>query len=259
MDFDKRDVRFENVHNIRQEEFDLYLELAELKDSCDILDLGCGYGAVTREILKKYPAFNLSFTLIDNSLVQYNKAKEELSKFKRNDICIDYLCEDARNASFKNQFNLVFAKMFFHELKDDDQTLVLEKTLDWITPNGKMLIWDIACSKVNQEKFNEIIRYKDELATYNELKESRYFFREDEMLSKLKKYKYRSIQSYSFDLYIETQCLISDFNYDLEKLTKWNNYIAKVFLGSDIIFSNSDNNIRLKLKQTLYVATKESY
>src|ERR1039457_4141305 len=83
--FDQRIVRYEDIHSIQPSDFIALVDAAQIHGRCRILDCGCGYGAVTREVLlatereRLSGAANLAIDLIDESAVQVERAKRELA------------------------------------------------------------------------------------------------------------------------------------------------------------------------------------
>ena len=57
--FDSRLVRYEDIHSITDTDFDELVKIIDAKQGDTILDAGCGYGAVTREILKRFDSFTI--------------------------------------------------------------------------------------------------------------------------------------------------------------------------------------------------------
>ena len=74
--FDHRIVRYEDIHSIAPNDFVVLVNAAAIEAGCRILDCGCGYGAVTREILRTtggihpHQKADLWIALIDESSVQ---------------------------------------------------------------------------------------------------------------------------------------------------------------------------------------------
>jgi len=254
MDFDKRNVRFEEIHNIKKEEFDLYLRLAKIQNNSSFLDLGSGYGAVTREILKRYNNSNFKFSLIDNSPFQIRKAKKELKPLINGENDVKYMCEDACIVHFDNAFDVIFSKMFLHELNIECQIEILKKTYDWLKPDGRIVIWEITPSLLEQNSFNDVIKYKDKISNFTELTKNRHFSTNEEILFALNDAKFSSIEHHHFNFMLNTENLLGDFNNNIKTLNQWNNYIIEDSKNLNFIYIN--NNVKLYLNQSFYVATK---
>ena len=86
--FNKRKVRYEELHCIKPSYFDALVDAADIKDCDRVLDCGCGYGAVTREILKRFRMRQqreyFVVDLVDESDTQLEMARSELNNLAAN-------------------------------------------------------------------------------------------------------------------------------------------------------------------------------
>lgn len=196
--FDKRIVRYEEVHSIRQADFDALCWLIDPSRDKRILDLGAGYGACTRELIKHYPEADFSFTLADNSEVQLGRSRLEIPetlKVYHSPSTVDYVVDDIIQTQFAEElFDVVIAKMVLHEIKKPLQLVALQQIRRLLRPNGKLIIWDLYLNKETQSFFQSIITEKDRLCDFETLYSDRYFLTGKEMFELLNQAGFSGIQ-----------------------------------------------------------------
>ncbi|WP_316811649.1 class I SAM-dependent methyltransferase [Pedobacter heparinus] len=107
----------------------------------ELLDIGCGAGNYTLNMLSKIP--NLNCTLNDLSMPMLERAKERVSAQTNGKISI--LHDDMRNLDLPDRhFDIVLAAATFHHLRDDaDWELVFTKIYKTLKPGGSLWISDL--------------------------------------------------------------------------------------------------------------------
>jgi SAM-dependent methyltransferase len=207
--FDMRIVRYESIHKISPESFAAMVEALDVKDSDRILDCGCGYGAVSREVLlwrdkmnaaDSAASFRVAIDLVDESLRQIERAKVELAPWSTNpSVTLSFLQCTFPSASVpKNAYDAIALKMVLHEmpstederLKSGNETIVLQKTffqelVDRLKPGGRLAVWDLYLTETSRDFFANVMRKKDELAGFQTLVARRHFLTTVEIVTLL--------------------------------------------------------------------------
>lgn len=147
--FDQDVERFSNLETGQQSTIDapITMELCTAAaqyvnpQAKELLDIGCGAGNYTLNMLRKIP--NLNCTLNDLSMPMLERAKERVSAQTNGKISI--LHEDMRNLELPDQhFDIVLAAATFHHLRgDDDWELVFNKIYNALKPGGSLWISDL--------------------------------------------------------------------------------------------------------------------
>ena len=141
---------------------DLLAETASalLPEVRELLDIGCGAGNQTLNLLKVFPSANC--TLLDISPSMLERAKERVEAAAEGKVSI--INRDFRTAELpEGGFDLIVAAAVLHHLRDDsDWTLAFSKIHSLLKPGGVLRISDLikhdnpkieALFKVRQEKF----------------------------------------------------------------------------------------------------------
>ncbi|MBI4811602.1 MAG: class I SAM-dependent methyltransferase [Ignavibacteriales bacterium] len=101
-----------------------------------ILDIGCGTGRHAIELAKR----GYKVTGIDLSESQLQRARE---KAKENSVEVRFVCKDARNLNFKNEFDLVMmiCEGAFPLMETDEMNFkILENASKALKTNGKLIL-----------------------------------------------------------------------------------------------------------------------
>lgn len=101
-----------------------------------ILDIGCGTGRHAIELAKR----GYKVTGIDLSESQLQRARE---KAKENSVEVRFVCEDARDLNFKNEFDLVtmICEGAFPLMETDEMNYkILENASNALKANGKLIL-----------------------------------------------------------------------------------------------------------------------
>lgn len=266
--FDKRIVRYEEIHNILQEDFDFLCNLINPKKDQLILDLGAGYGSCTREIIKRYSKNKFNFILTDNSDVQLNRAKSEIPK-----SILDYnspsdatfILDDITNSNLsKDTFDIIIAKMVIHEINRSKQLSALKEIYRLLKPGGKLIIWDLYLHNDNQKFFQSIISQKDKLCKFDTLYKNRYFLTGKEIFNNLTLANFKIITKEKDIMTPLTTYnrLKDEFNNDRCLLDLWHLFIleearkANPFILFDLSFKYNGEYISLTPPKAILTAIK---
>jgi ubiquinone/menaquinone biosynthesis C-methylase UbiE len=229
--FDVRIVRYEYIHSIKDEFFEELVKIANPKSNEYILDAGCGYGSVTREILKRKKDKKLICFLADSNHTQLLRAKEELTNFNNTHKSeLKFYIDNLIDTKFKeNTFDTIIAKMVIHEIPFKKQQQAIENAYRILKPGGKLIIWDMALDAKTQKFIQEIIRMKDKLAGFKTLERNRYFLRFDEIKTLLSNSGFSKVKNeYKITSPVIThKRLEQEFGNDILKLNKWHKFIRE--------------------------------
>lgn len=232
--FDSRVVKYEDIHNISNKDFSKLVNAIDPQNGEVILDLGCGYGSVTRETLSRNDDKDLFFCLSDSSQVQLNRAIFEMNNVSNKSLLPNNMCfylDDIVYTNFcENYFDKVVAKMVIHEIKKESQETACKQIFRILKPGGKLIIWDLALNESNQNFIQNIISKKDELADFTDLVDNRYLFTKKELFEILHESGFICIEEkFEINYRLETKKrLRAEFNNDYNKLLSWNNFIIKM-------------------------------
>jgi ubiquinone/menaquinone biosynthesis C-methylase UbiE len=268
--FDNRIVRYEDIHNIKKEHFKSLCKIIVPKNDMNILDLGCGYAACTREIISSFPHFLFNFTLMDSSQIQIKRAEKEinltLKKTKSNSL-ISYINEDILYTKLSSQsFDVIIAKMLIHEIPKHFQLKAIKQMYRLLTKGGLLIIWDLNLDKNNQGFINKIFAEKDLLCNYVTLFNNRYFYRVDELYKNLLSAKFTTLKKEKniLSTFICTENrLQQEFEGDRIKLRKWIDYIRtltkkiKPFTLIELFYKDKGYSLEISPPQSIITARKE--
>ena len=264
--YDSRIVNYETLHKISDLDFRNLVDLVNPLNGDKILDAGCGYGAVTRELLK----FNkeLFCYLLDNNLTQINRAINFfLENYEKEyvDSKLIFVTKSIENTHFKDKFfDKVICKMLLHEIQIDSQHKALSEIYRILNNNGRLIIWDVLLNDNNSFFFRSIITAKDKFANFKTLASKRYFFTEDEIINNLKHVNFVNIKKeidiiYIFSTYSR---YMSEFKGNDLQYNKWVNYIRELsksyndeFLNM-ICYKDFGNDIVFNMPKGIIVAYK---
>jgi tRNA (cmo5U34)-methyltransferase len=106
-----------------------------------VLDLGCGDGIITHELLKADE--NLSATLVDGSADMLEKAKERLKGF--NNVC--FISASFQEILSRNilqaDFDFIVSSLSIHHLTKDEKELLFQKMYSCLNSDGYFLNVDV--------------------------------------------------------------------------------------------------------------------
>jgi len=175
--FEIRKVDFSKLHNVQNEDLLRLVRTLEIKPGQHILDMMCGYGAVSEVILQQT-------TQISLSMCDLHQAQLDLIPKKIREQSSDITVGDARSAPYPDQtFDSIVIKMGVHDVPQYDQPLIFQEAYRMLKPGGNFVIWDVMPdSGAGQDAFMRQIQKKDELAGYESLTVDRYFYRGDQVV-----------------------------------------------------------------------------
>ncbi len=234
--FDRRIVRYEEIHSIKAADFVAMVKAAEIHGACHILDCGSGYGAVTREVLRaaernpESRQAHLAIDLIDESAVQIERAKLELQPWHSfPGVTLAFITgtfpQDLNSPPAS--YDVVFCKMVLHEINRGMQPSFLASTYDYLRAGGRLVFWDVCLPADIADFYRGVVRMKDSLAGYDTMVQRRNFLTETEIRNLFAQSPFGSVEfvrdiSYRFDT---RKRLIPEFGGDHARFDKWQRYI----------------------------------
>ena len=240
--FDDRIVRYEEIHSVRSEDFRSFVDAAQIRGKCRVLDCGCGYGAVSREVLlatehaRLEGETELAIDLIDESAVQLERARHELQawlhvpgiqlRFVRGLFPDDL-------GQFAGQYDVFACKMVLHEISKEQQLSFLDNAYLSLKQNGRLVLWDVCLSPDIAAFYRCVIRAKDELAGYETMVQRRNFLTEQEIKTLFEKSRFRSFEFakdifYRFDTH---KRFLPEFQGSVDRFAQWEDFIRKSALA----------------------------
>ncbi len=127
----------DSVSNLDQAEarmLELTCERAELINGQDILELGCGWGAISLWMAEHYPKSNI--TSVSNSATQ--KAHIDAEARRRGLANLKVITCDMNRFDTDQQFDRVVSVEMFEHMKNYD--LLLGNISRWLRPDGKLFV-----------------------------------------------------------------------------------------------------------------------
>jgi cyclopropane-fatty-acyl-phospholipid synthase len=112
----------------------LTCEHAQLQDGMDILDFGCGWGALTLWIAAQYPKSRI--LAVSNSGSQREFIVAECAR--RHLINVEVLTADANHFATDRRFDRVMSVEMFEHLRNYD--LLLTRISTWLKTHGKLFV-----------------------------------------------------------------------------------------------------------------------
>ena len=266
--YQNRLVKFENILNLTDDMFDRLIAVCELSPGHTILDAGAGYGAVTREIMKRHAQMDLHYHLVEVSHTQLERARYELAQFLDPEVFhnatafFNHSILDTYLPS--GNYDRVIAKMLWQEIPQAEQAKLVREFYRLVKPGGKLIVWQVCLDGPLADFYRKIVKQKDELADYAELAQQRHFPSREEITLELKAAGFQpvglgAVMPYAFE---SIKRLHTDFKGDFDKLWDWNEYILDEFYAlpertqEKLKFQHEGQNIRLELEWGLFVADK---
>lgn len=131
---EKLEVNAENLGAAEKAMLELSCKRADLQAGQKILDLGCGWGALSLFIAKTYP--DSQITSISNSQTQRQYIQAEAEKQGLKNITVK-TC-NMEIFSTEEKFDRIMSVEMFEHMKNYD--LLLERISGWLKPNGKLFV-----------------------------------------------------------------------------------------------------------------------
>ncbi len=237
--FDIRNtVRYESIHDVRDEHWQWFIEAAAPDDGDLILDCGCGYGACTKELLDRCKQSCFIVDLLDESHVQIERAKLELESAAqaRGDVpstrsVLDYIADSVEHFSrtTSRRYDKIFLKMVLHEVPISGQESFLNELFGMLKPGGVLIVWDLALEPSVASFFREVVREKDRLLGFRTMQERRYFLTAGEFLDLAKRSKFKVAETTAlFDCDFHSDRRVEcEFKSQYDKYNAWLQFIKR--------------------------------
>ncbi|MDP5216485.1 class I SAM-dependent methyltransferase [Ruegeria sp. 2205SS24-7] len=175
-----RKVDFSKIHGVAGNDLGKLADAMEIPDGARVLDLMCGYGAVSAHILNRAAneGHSIELSMCDLHKVQLDRIPDEVRE-----AAADVTVGDARNLPYEDaSFDAVVIKMGLHEVPHIDQPLVFQQVFRVLKPGGRFVIWEVMPDTgEQQDAFTEQMQKKNELAGYESIVVDRYFTRGEQM------------------------------------------------------------------------------
>ncbi len=150
-EFEKAAKQFDNdapsVYNLCRKDYPDILAELEKEEFTDVLDAGCGTGAVIALLAEKYPRKH--YTGIDLSPKMIEVA---LAKNTKNTV---FVCDDCENLPFEdNSFDVVTCSMSFHHYPHPVEFFKSCKRV--LRPGGRLIIRDMTARPIMLKLINAV-------------------------------------------------------------------------------------------------------
>ena len=120
-----------------------------------ILDLGCGNGNVTAQLIKKFP--KAQFTLLDASNKMLELCEKQFHQFNIRTVESYFQDFDFEN----NRFDIIAAGFSVHHCVDSDKKSIFKKIYKSLNPKGAFLCSDLMVDRNSIEHESLISFWKD--------------------------------------------------------------------------------------------------
>ena len=119
----------------------LFSHFFHRKEGMELLELGCGDGALTEELLKTHSG--MSATLLDGNERMIQKAKERLKGYQ-DTIFIQATFQDLLGGKVKLEtYDFCVSSMAIHHLDMDEKALLFHLIGSWLNPGGYFIDVDV--------------------------------------------------------------------------------------------------------------------
>lgn len=283
--FDMRIVRYEEIHAIEQRHFDALAEAAAIKDGDRILDCGCGYGAVARELLgftkerRRSEKWHNVIDLVDESPIQLARAKEELGTWLADStVSLNFILGTfPQDFNWRDKYDVVGVKMALHEMPIDPpnssgttneltQKQFMKALVRCLKPGGVLVLWDLSLSPATRDFFCRVIRQKDIIAGFQTCAERRNFLNREAvsvLLASSGLVGVHQVESIDYNFSTRRR-LVSELNGNEAALSDWHERIRQEMrrLSEDVLhelaYEDRGNDIAFRVKLGIFRANKPS-
>ena len=107
---------------------------AEIEDGMRVLELGCGWGALTLWIAEHYPSCQI--TAVSNSNSQRRFIENRANRMGLSNVKV--VTADMRDFSTKEGFDRIVSVEMFEHMRNYE--LLLERVANWMNPDGKAFV-----------------------------------------------------------------------------------------------------------------------
>ena len=129
------DVAIEDLDEAERESLRRTCSHSEIEDGMNVLDLGCGWGALSCWIAENYPSCRI--TAVSNSNLQRTFIQETAIRKGFADR-IDVQTADINTFDTKSKFDRVVSVEMMEHVRN--HRLLLNRIYSWMAPEGKMLV-----------------------------------------------------------------------------------------------------------------------
>jgi len=240
------------LHGFESDDLKKFIEVAKISEGMVVLDAMCGNGVLSKELSKLK---NINLNLLDNSKFQIEIAKKSVKNAK-------FFVESILKTQFeKEKFDRVFIRNGVYEFPKNKQVKLYKEVLRILKDGGIFLVWVPLLNKNNHKFFQNVVRFKDKLAGYDDLVENRYFMTKEEFSEDVKKAGFSDVRFFDLNIkYIfstKKWCEV-DFRGDKEKLKELNEYIRSLGSGrSGIKIKDSEGDIQLTVPAMISAGRKK--
>lgn len=260
--YNKRNVRYEDIHNLDSTTMSEYISMLKIENNFNILDHGCGYGAVSNEICKMFPDDTLNFSLQDISNYQIERAKKELNWVGDNKS-FEFYVKKLKLCNFDNDyFDIAFSKLVLQEMPLNEQTEEIIELKRIVKKDGHVMLWLLWPGIESAPIFRDIIREKDKIAKLTTLVKCRHFTDPIEFNNILTDAGIDISSDVEFSIshpliYESQKQLTGDFKNDFSDLMKFNEYIRQrakkepTKILKKLNYKDIDNNVSIQIPQMI--------
>ena len=124
----------DNLNTAEENMLKLTCERADLIDGLSILELGCGWGAISLWMAKNYP--NSKITSVSNSVSQKEYIYKECEK--RGITNLEVITADMNVFQTEKKFDRVVSVEMFEHMKNYD--ILLNRISNWLKDSGKLFV-----------------------------------------------------------------------------------------------------------------------
>ena len=216
-----RDVDFKQIHNIKGDLWDTFIDVIDPKEGEFILDAMGAYGDLIDRIRNRVKAEMYLCDLCETDVENARKANS--------DIAENISCQSVLNLTYNSGFfDKVVCKMGLHEVGFAQQLFALQNFFNVLKPGGSLILWNIILENSYANMFRDVIAEKDRLAGFDHGVLNRYFFTEQELQSTVLGSGFAWVEpAFSFTHRFHTKNRLSEFGGDMQKVSKLNDYIRE--------------------------------
>ncbi len=255
-----RKVDFSKIHGVAGEDLGKLADAMEISDGACVLDLMCGYGAVSAHILNRAEKEQLQIEL---SMCDLHKVQLDRIPDTVRSRAADVTVGDARNLPYNDaMFDAVVIKMGLHEVPHIDQPLVFQNVFRVLKPGGRFVIWEVMPDTgEQQDAFTEQMQKKNELAGYESIVVDRYFTRGEQMPWLFEESGFVEVkQVFEANFHQSTLGrLESELGGDQSKLDALNEFVRRCTpesIRAEVDYKDEGNSISMKVPNRIFRAIK---
>ncbi len=251
--YEYRCVNYEEIHGLDEVVIEDFFSKIELFEGCKVLDHGCGYGFVTKQLLSRNKFEYCEFYLQDTSWFQIQRAQKDIN------FEMKYFLGNLKDIDFKdNFFDIIISKIVLQEMPFHRQKEEIEELIRILTARGQLYLWIWWIDDEVISFIRDFVKQKDLLTNLNSFLENRYLPSKRECLKLLKEI------SVDFEILVERNTNYSllkqkkgDFKNDtsnFDKFFQWTNSKIEKLSNNQIQIldiSREKKDIKFKMPQCL--------